>query len=376
MTIDTTPIPVLLLVRELHIGGTERQVAIVAKHLDPKQFSVRVCCFRQGGIRQIELEAAGVPVWELPVRAFWSPASFAHALSLRKYLIRENIAIVHSFSPATTVFAVPIARSAKVPVVLSSCRAERSLMRPRDAWLVRKTDRWVDGIIANCHYLRQALVSESVPAELVTVCSNGVNLNEFFPGFEERPPTIGTTCVLRPEKGLPILIDAFARISPRFPAARLRIVGSGPLRESLAQQAIQCGIGDTFELVAGAPQIGVDLRKLRIFVSPSLSEGLSNSLLEAMACGCTVVASRAGGAAEVIRHNENGLLFDISNTEQLASILEMLLADRDWCLRLGQAASRTIREHFSAGNAAQQMQDAYFASLARVQDSRPAVRSN
>lgn len=244
-------------------------------------------------------------------------------------------------------------------------------MRQRDAWLVRKTDRWVDGIIANCQYLRQSLLSDNVPPELIEVCSNGVDLSEFTPASAAPRLWVGAVSVLRPEKDLPILIEAFARIRSRFPTARLRIVGSGLLREALARQAEVCGIDDAFELVSGTPQTASHFQKLGIFVSPSRSEGMSNSLLEAMACGCAVVASRAGAAAEIIRHTENGLLFDIGATDQLASILEMLLTDEGLCQRLGQAAFHTVRERFSADEAVKQLQKIYLSRLASSSSSEP-----
>ena len=358
------PIPVLLLTRQLSIGGTERQVTILAKSLDPDLFNVRICCFRSGGIRQAELEAAGIPVWILPVRSFGSPKLLLHASLLFRYLVREKIAVVHSFSPATTIVSVPIARLARVPVVLSSCRADRSLMRPRDLRMVRVTDHWVDGIVANCEYLRQQLLLEKIPAELIRVCPNGVDLKKFKFDSATRPSLVGTVSVLRPEKDIGILIEAFASLHGLHPTARLQIVGSGPLAESLARQSMLCELGDAIELRGSTDDVAEQFRKLRIFVLPSYSEGLSNSLLEAMACGCAVVASRVGGSGEVIRHRENGMLFDVGNSSQLASILKLLLSDEELCGRLGAAAAQTIQQRFSSSVAATQLGEIYSAQLA------------
>ncbi len=361
---QSAPIPVLLLTRQLSLGGTERQVANLAKSLDPKKFSVRVCCFHAGGIRQAEIEAAGVPVWILPVQAFWSPNTLAHAWSLFRYLVGERIALVHSFSPATTIFSTPIARLARVPAVLSSSRAERSLMRPRDSHLVRITDHWVDAIVTNCEHLRQELLLEKTAAKVIHVCGNGIDLDEFNSTSQSRPPWVGTLSVLRPEKNLGILVEAFGRIHGLYPNARLQIVGSGPLSEALARQAALCGLGDASELIGASPQPAEYFRKFRIFVLPSQSEGLSNSLLEAMACGCAVVASRVGGSKEIIRHGENGMLFDLGDADQLASTLKLLLGEEDLCRRLGEAAARTIRQQFSLSASAKRLEEIYSNHLA------------
>ena len=361
---QSAPIPVLLLTRQLSLGGTERQVTNLAKSLDPNKFSARVCCFHAGGIRQAEIEAAGVPVWILPVQSFWSPRTVVQAGSLFRYLVRERIALVHSFSPATTIFSTPIARLARVPVVLSSSRAERALMRPRDAHLVRITDRWVDAIVTNCEYLRQELLLEQTAAKAIHICGNGIDLDEFNATSQSRPPWVGTLSVLRPEKNLGILVEAFGRIHTLYPNARLQIVGSGPLSEALAQQAALSGLGDAFDLIGSSPHPAEHFRKFRIFVLPSQSEGLSNSLLEAMACGCAVIASRAGGSKELIRHGENGMLFDLGDAHQLASLLKQLLGDEDLCRRLGDAAARTIRQEFSLSASAKRLAEIYSTHLA------------
>ena len=100
------------------------------------------------------------------------------------------------------------------------------------------------------------------------------------------------------------------------------------------------------------------LRAIDIFVLPSRSEALSNSLLEAMACGCCPVASRVGGNPELIRHGENGMLFEAGNVEQLSNILETLVELRVLREQLA-ARARCTAEQFSIGASARRMEEIY-----------------
>ncbi len=116
-------IPVLLLVHRLDQGGSERQMAEVAKGLDRRHFEPHVACFHSEGLRAEELRAAGVPILHLPVTSFASPTALAGASRMIRYIWRHKIRIVHSFDVPLNIFAVPVASMALRPKVLSSQRA-------------------------------------------------------------------------------------------------------------------------------------------------------------------------------------------------------------------------------------------------------------
>ena len=141
----TQPVSVMLMVRELGPGGTERQITEIAKALDRSRFEVHVGCFHEG-IRARELREAGVPVVRFPVRSFLSPTACAGAWQLGRYLRRHRIRIVHTFDYPLNCFGVPVAKFFRTPVVLSSQRADRALNPPRYNRLLRMTDHMVDGI--------------------------------------------------------------------------------------------------------------------------------------------------------------------------------------------------------------------------------------
>jgi glycosyltransferase involved in cell wall biosynthesis len=363
------PTPVLLLVRSLDLGGSERQMAEVAKSLDRRYFEPHVACFHSEGIRGEELRSAGVPILRLPVTSFASFSAVRGAAQLIRYIWRHNIRIVHSFDVPLNIFAVPAARAAMRPIVLSSQRAHRGLTPGAYHKLLRVTDRLVNGIVVNCEYMRRHLEDdEHVPAKMIHLCYNGIDTGVFAPG---PPPglagdadlVIGIVCALRPEKGLSTLMEAFGSFSPACPGAKLVIVGSGPCLGELQAQARALNIFDKCVFVPKTNDVTPWLRTFDIFVLPSLSEAFSNSLMEAMACGCCAVASRVGGNPELVGNSERGVLFEKQNARELAAIFASLAANPERRRQLAEAGMRFIREGFTLAASVTRMQQIYTSFL-------------
>ncbi len=350
--------PVLLLARELDLGGSERQMTEIAKTLDRSRFTPHVGCFRPQGIRNAELAATGVPIVHFPVDSFASLRALSEAYRLASYIRRHGIRLVHTFDYPLTLFAVPVARWATSAVVLSSQRSHRSLIPRKYQRFVRMTDHMAAAVLVNCEFVRQHLRNnEGVPCGRIRLCYNGVDLEEFQPRQTPRDSlTIGVVCALRPEKDLKTLLDAFARV--RRSGLKLLIVGSGSMLGELRWQAAASGITGDCTFVPATAKVAAWLQAIDIFVLPSRSEALSNSLLEAMACGCCPVASRVGGNPELIRHGENGMLFDAGNVEQLSSVLQTLVELRILREQLATRA-RCTAQQFSIARSARRMEEIY-----------------
>jgi L-malate glycosyltransferase len=362
------PIPVLLMVRELHLGGSERQMAEIAKALDRSRFDPRVGCFRPAGLRADNLRAAGVPIVHFPVPSL---ASVTGALRIAAYIREQNIRLVHTFDTPTNLYGVPAARLAGSPVVVSSQRADRALYPALLRHGLRVTDRLVDGIVVNCEFLRRHLChEEKAPRGLIHLCYNGVDTGTFYPlrstpnAGRTAPLMVGVVCALRPEKGLDTLLDAFAAVRELVPGMKLAIVGSGPCLADLQDRARMLGILPDCVFEPATARVTDWLHAIDIFVLPSLSEALSNSLMEAMACGCCVAASHVGGNPELVAHGETGMLFEPRDAAGLAGILRLLLRDP---VRRGELASngaRLISRRFSLATAARRMGEIYAGLLA------------
>ena len=349
--------PLLLLARGSDLGGSESQMTAIAKTLDRSRFEPHVGYFRLPGIRAAELAATGVPVVHFPVDSLASFRALEEASRLASYIRRHGIRLVHTFDYPTTLFAVPIARWTTGAAVLSSQRSHRSLMPRKFLRLIRMTDRVADAVVVNCEYMRRHLEhDESLASGHIRVCYDGVDLEKFQPLATPRDSlTIGAVCPLRPEKDLGTLIEAFARIQrPR----RLLIVGSGSMLDELRALAETRGLGGDCTFVPGTGQVAPWLRAIDIFVLSSRSEALPNSLLEAMACGCCPVATRVGGIPELVRHGENGMLFEPGSVDQLCRVLEPLVELRVLREQLAARALCTA-QRFSSGASTRCMEDIY-----------------
>ncbi len=174
-----------------------------------------------------------------------------------------------------------------------------------------------------------------------------------------RNSVIGVVCALRPEKGLSTLVEAFAAISQQHPGVKLAIVGSGPCLPELQEQARAAQIADRCVFVSKTNEVARWLRAIDIFVLPSLTEALSNALMEAMACGCCAVASRVGGNPELLGASERGVLFESRNAAELAGILGELIRDPDRRRFLAETGKSFIHERFSGPASIARMQEIY-----------------
>jgi glycosyltransferase involved in cell wall biosynthesis len=357
------------MVRALDAGGTERQLAELAMSLDRSRFYPHVGCFRPGGMRWQELQSAGVPLFHIPVTSFRAPSTLLAVAMLGGYLRERRIQLVHTFDPPANLFGVPAARLLRIPVVLSSQRSFRSLRSAGSRRLLRLTDTIADGIVVNCRAVKSSLIEEEkVPAGRIHLCHNGIDPNRFHARRPARdadcPLVIAYLGVVRPEKSLGTLLEAFQQLTPADRTLQLRIVGSGPSAAALAQQALALGLGARCSFHPFTNQVDDVLREVDIFVLPSVSEALSNSLMEAMACGCAVVASRVGGNPELVTHGETGLLFEPGDSADLAAGLRLLIADDSLRQHLGRNAAERINLHFSLRDSAAEMAGIYERYLA------------
>jgi glycosyltransferase involved in cell wall biosynthesis len=364
-------VPVALGCQMLSGGGSERQLTEFAKAIDRKRFQPHVIVFRNDEAKAAELHSLHIPVVRIPVHSFASPSIISASLQLRRYFRRHHIRIFHAFDLPLAVAGVPVARLAGVDVVLSSVRGHRELYSHLYRRLVRWTDPLVHGIVVNAQALREHLIrDEGISPDLIHYCPNALDTLRFHPGGRTSaahpgPLTIGCVCVLREEKNLQLLVRAFAAIPDRA-GLRLLLVGSGPMLQPLQALSRDLGIAEQVEFRPATNDVPAVLREIDIFVLPSLSEGLSNALMEAMACGCCVAASAIGGNVELVRAGDSGLLFNPQDPRQLTEVLNRLVGDVSLRGRLASNAALDVAERFSASRSARTMEAIYDGLLTSV----------
>lgn len=324
--------PVLMLARVLDLGGIERDVSKFARHLAEHGIEPHVGCFNPGGVRWKEIEAAGINVVEIPVRSFMSWSAIDAARILQRYIREHRIRVLHAFDIPADVYGVPLALALGVPVAISSQLCYRELSPISMRLLMAVVDRIATGIFVNSEAVADHLTHGwMVERSRIHVCHNGYEPLEFNPSGRKRPAAledasvvIGTVGLLREEKNPLMLLEAFAKLHRTDRRARLVFVGEGPLRGPLEERIRALDIVEACTLAGAVPNPAEWMRAMDIFVLPSVSESFSNALLEAMACGCCPVASDVGGASEMIEHGATGLLFKLSQPDELSAALQYL----------------------------------------------------
>jgi glycosyltransferase involved in cell wall biosynthesis len=337
---------VCLVIGQLGLGGAEKQLALLAAGLRRRGVETTVVVLRQGGPREAILRDAGVPLINLglpsPASSWQRFAVFALALErLRRILRRLRPDVVHAFLLHSCVLTAPAARLARVPV----CVAGRRSLSHYKAGLrfavagERVATRMTDLLIANAHAVADDVVrTEGVGRDRIRVVYNGLA----DPAFEPVPaaalasavPVILCVANLRAYKGHRYLLDAAARLQERGLPCTLALVGEGAEREGLQHQAEMLGLDVRF--LGARTDIAALLARADVAVLPSLTEGMSNAVMEAMAAGRPVVATDVGGTAELIEGR--GVLVPPADADALAAGLERVLRDPAGARTLAEAA--------------------------------------
>jgi glycosyltransferase involved in cell wall biosynthesis len=310
-----------------------------------------------------ELSHSGVPFLHVPLTSLKSPTAVSSAIRIARYIRQHGIQLVHAYD-SSAVFVTPIARALRVPAVLSSTLGNRNLLDEQTRRQVRWTDKIVDSVVVNCEAMRRHMIDdEHVPGERIELCYNGVDTTQFYPVAARTPAPIdtsliiGAVCVLRPEKALNLLQEAFAAVRHMKAGMKLMIVGSGPELPKLEANSRRLGLQDDCVFVPATSAVPQFLHAFDIFVSCSSSEAFSNTILEAMACGCSVVGSKVGGTPELIGNSERGLLFRpgdaVDLTAKLTTLIENERLRREFGSRAAEFATRKLSIEVAAGRMAE-----------------------
>jgi len=174
---------------------------------------------------------------------------------------------------------------------------------------------------------------------------------------------VGSIGWLTDIKGHRVLVEAFGYLKDEFPQLHVVIVGSGGQHDALLAQADSLGVRDRIHLVGHRDDIERCLAGMDCFVFPSLNEGMGRALIEAMAAGLPVVASRVGGIPAIVCHEENGLLVASGDGRGLSDALRRILADSQWADGLGRNASRTIGQEFGVKAMVDAVESVYRGAL-------------
>lgn len=356
-------VPVLKFVSDFRIGGTERQFVLAATALDPARFDVHVGCFRKIGQFLGGIERRGLAVSEYPINSLYNARSLRERLRLARYLGRHEVRLVHAYGFYPNLFAVPAARPRRSRIVIASMRDSGDLWTSRQRFVQRVVSKLADHIVVNASAVGEVLTREGYDPSKITVIRNGIDVARFDAarndgrvhrelGLPASMPLVTVVSRLSRSngfefKGVRHFLDAAARVSAGVDEARFVVVGDGISRADLERHADRIGLSRRVLFTGFRLDIPDILAASTVAVLPSLTEGMSNSLLEAMAAGLPVVATRVGGSPEAVGEDECGIIVPPGDDAFLASAIARLLRDRSLRARLGRAGRVRVERLFS-----------------------------
>jgi glycosyltransferase involved in cell wall biosynthesis len=369
--VQSGKIKVLTMLTSFQIGGTERQVTNVSLGLDAARFDLHLACMRNFGELMQELEDASRihrPVFD--IGSLYSFRTLREATKLARYIRRNAIQIVHTYGLYPNIFAVPVARFAGARIVIASIRDCCDILKPWQRWLQRIVCRLADCVLVNADAVRESLISQGYRSDNIAVIRNAIaqpratNTEEHRSireelGLNPSVPVVMVLSRLNRMKGVQYFLDAARMVAGRLPDARFLIVGDGAIRQELETLAIGLGLADKIVFTGFRTDVPRLLSQVNLSVLPSLSEGLSNTLLESMAAGVPVVATSVGGNPEIIEDGVSGLLVPPRDSAKLADAMITLLKNPALASSFGAAGKLRIAEVFSLERSVREIEHLY-----------------
>lgn len=373
------PFRLLWLIDSLALGGAEALTLSFARAVDPSLVRLRVVCLKAigGNPFEAELRDAGVPVSNLGADHLRDTRAFARLLRLLRV---ERTEWIHAHLEYASIWGAVAARLTGTPCVASLHVAPsdpagwRASLRRRIR--VRCLNRWTRESLAVSGWLRDAWVEAGLDAGAVRVVPNGIDCEAVASrsrsrlrarcGWSPEARVVVSVAALRPEKGLDVLLDAAPAILSREPRARFLVVGEGAVRESLERRCRELGVARAFRWAGFRTDVRNLLPACDVFVLPTREDAFPTAILEAMAAGLPVVASRVGGVPEMVEAGGTGVLVPPGSASRLADAVVGLLADRRRARGLGTVGRRRVREEFSTEAWMGRLEEVYGRALGRV----------
>jgi len=341
-------------VENLDIGGLESMVLALSKRLHAGRWRSVIFCLGEGGALVERAAGCGIDV-----TVFRKKEGLDAALPLRlsNALRREKVDVLQCHNYGPLVYGSVAARTAGIKGIVYTVHGRKTSREKKQNWLFRLGRiRHVVAVSENVR--RLVLQAGGVPAQRVTTIPNGIDIEAYDRvidrkakrteiGVNDSARLLGIVARLSPEKDHETLFEAFSRLRGEFDDVHLVVVGGGKLLEELERSARRLAIESRVHFLGSRSDVAELLGVFDCFVLSSRSEGLSLTLLEAMAAGLPVVATDVGGNGEVVRHGETGLLVPAADPGRMADALRRIFADEAEARRMGERGLARVREHFS-----------------------------
>jgi len=365
----------------LSMGGAERLMVPILKHLSRTEFDAYVCALqsKDGNPMAEEIRALGIPVHCLDIKHLrdWNALP-----RLIKYLKENDVDLVHTQLEFANILGNISARFLHLPsvctihVMPSLDVKTKSKLHQRLEWFVLKY--FCDRVISVSEEAREYhLQISDAPSSRVSTIYNGIDLSSFLSlnrqlertnvraelGIPSDASLLTTVAVLRPPKGIQYMIRALPAILASNPNTYYLVVGDGSHRDALIEEVKNFGVGDRVVFAGMRRDVPRLLSASDVFVLPTLTEALPTVLAEAMAAKLPIIASRVGGVPEMMTDGQNGCLVEPEDVEGLARACMDLLANPEKRAAMGAEGWKIVNQKFNIEKQVDQLEALYLAQL-------------
>ena len=380
-TMQNSRLAVMQVVSNLNIGGAQEVVRTLAETLSEAGCHTVVCAFQDGPFHH-RIAQLGIPVEILPTRRYGVialPLYIMEMIRLRRALAelvkKYQVDVIQTHLLRSLDFLVLSLQAHMNPLVFWTIHNSNFFLREdhlrRHKWLLgpkqwgyrllyRLMARWVNGFIAVSDEVKTSILETigHIPEDKVTVICNGVDVRRYQQtvdkihvrrqlGLPENACLMAVVATFKAQKGHRYLIEAAPPVVEKFPNLHILFIGDGDLRQDLQVQTDVMGLTEHIHFLGSRKDVPELLAASDYFVLPSLWEGLSMALIEAMATGLPIIATEASGTNQVMIAGETGLLIPPGDAHRLTEAMLELLSEPVRARAMGDAARRRVVSQFS-----------------------------
>lgn len=329
----------------LQTGGLERLLVDFARFHDRTKYELQFLALTGDGQPAEDIRAEGCSARvlneSLKIRKLHSLAQ------LTQHLKQQRTQIVHTHNTYAQFYGSLAANRAGVPVVVNTQHGRGCGDSWKARWQFKLANRWTQRVVGVSHDAAKLCQEQDRAArdKIITIW-NGINLDRFTFHGPKPTPTAISVARLSAIKDFPTLLRAVPLVLPRVPDFRLRIVGDGPERPTLESLIDELNLRPHVELLGERQDVPALLADSGFFVSSSLSEGISLTLLEAMAVGLPIITTAVGGNPEIVLDGQTGRLVPTGDPAALARAMVDLCTERDLWTAMGTLGRQRVEQHF------------------------------
>lgn len=348
----------LQITHALSVGGLEQVILTLCRSINKQQYEITVLCLRELGDLAVEVEKTGAKVILLPQKN--SGTDYFSFLKIAKIIRQIKPDVIHTHNTQPLIEGVlGCLVAGRLPTIVHTDHARQFPDKKRYMFAEWCASHFVHKMVGVSEKTTENLRRfEKISPKKLTTIENGIILENYQITIDtsakrkelnlpESGRIIGVIARLEPVKGITFLLKAAPAILEKYPDTVFLIVGDGSEKNNLIQESRDLGITDNIFFTGVRHDVPQLLELLDIYVLPSISEGLPMGLLEAMAAGCSVVATNVGGVPGVLGENENGLLVEHSSPAMFTKTIIYLIENKSIRLDYGIRSNKYVSRNFN-----------------------------